>query len=795
MISISEVKGQAPPHVFPILPLLVQDESQTDPLDSFQFASTSLLNRSYEFKSLYNHPIDPRDVHPSGPLVVVRVLRICDIVGHFHFFTHAHLTTIAASHHVYVPGRDHGSKAAARVLLSEHVCDPTCQQLAFVFRALKRDRPTARPSKKATASTNAHQALAQRHRQVSDNSATYRERHAVTLDATMLSQSPEFPFPPSRNDCDAYNIIKTWQDIMNPIRWLPKICAVCGQRKHTKDIRVLSPTSLHLTLLQNPHIPPDALPTTYNLQAYHHAILNPKGLHDRQALRAFDACSTCSRALVKNKRQPLDSLANFQYFGLDELPEDVKRALHSASMFDVMMVARSRATRITHLFTEKKGHTQHGKDPQLSQGYSSGNVAVLPQDSVHLRSVLPPGREEIAEAMCALFVGGDVKPTRENIKKLKPVLASKQNVKTMIDFLVTRNAWYKSSDVSFSPENFADLFDDTDGVADTAVPRAVELCHLPREMTMGDDDGMGGYTDGHNGAQTSTQRDLYMEAVGYTAGDRSPQNFRHMQASALAWCLDKKTFVKMQSNSHLLSESDPGMLTYLFPNLDPWGIGGFYEPRRKPEQQIPFERQVHNLLLQDESPFQTDPNFAYVCWNIMQKRDVKNNASFRTTPRMQQDLSNELRDIAPTLTELITKWESKPNHKPSNRQEKKAIHVLNKLRLVARELKGSSGYKQCRRNEIRALMKKYSTPALFVTLNPFDTTNPLLGALGNIPPDVWRSMDGFDRGRFVAQNPATAALFFDIMITAFLDIIVRYGKEQPGLFGHWYPALSHAAVA
>jgi hypothetical protein len=41
--------------------------------------------------------------------------------------------------------------------------------------------------------------------------------------------------------------------------------------------------------------------------------------------------------------------------------------------------------------------------------------------------------------------------------------------------------------------------------------------------------------------------------------------------NALTWCLDKKTFVRMQGSTTPLDDRDLGLLTYLFPNLDPWG--------------------------------------------------------------------------------------------------------------------------------------------------------------------------------------------------------------------------------
>jgi hypothetical protein len=113
---------------------------------------------------------------------------------------------------------------------------------------------------------------------------------------------------------------------------------------------------------------------------------------------------------------------------------------------------------------------------------------------------------------------------------------------------------------------------------------------------------------------------LVLDAVGYTVGEKIPTDQRNMKTIAIAWCLDKKNFIKMQTGSTFVTDRDPGLLTFTFPALDPWGIGGFHEPNRTDLQHLPFERQVKNMLMQQNRIFQKDSNFAYVCWNIIQKR-------------------------------------------------------------------------------------------------------------------------------------------------------------------------------
>ncbi|KAJ7881691.1 hypothetical protein B0H13DRAFT_2235550 [Mycena leptocephala] len=343
--------------------------------------------------------------------------------------------------------------------------------------------------------------------------------------------------------------------------------------------------------------------------------------------------------------------------------------------------------------------------------------------------------------MCALFIGPKTVPTRDNIRELKPVLVSKSRVEIMLRFLLEKNPYYVNSGVRFSQQNMDDLFPEN---LDSAFPSAIEICCLDGDRPATDDT----YADrGMNFAQPSKSLDtsiddgtLVLEAVGYSVGEKTPTDQRNMKAAAIAWCLDKKNFIKMQTGSNFITDCDPGLLTFTFPGLDPWGIGGFHKPNRMDLQHLPFERQVKNMLLQHDRIFQRDPNFAYVCWNIIQKKEVNRHVAFRTNASSQASIVSDIELMQPVLTDLMRKWDLNPNAKPSTTAEKRAVRTLNRLKLIAKDLKGSSGYKQCRRNEIRAMMKKMATPALFMTINLADICDPLLGAMGGINPGEWAKM-------------------------------------------------------
>lgn len=215
-----------------------------------------------------------------------------------------------------------------------------------------------------------------------------------------------------------------------------------------------------------------------------------------------------------------------------------------------------------------------GRVPEEAvQRFNRGNVAVLPQDPVDLHRVLPPSYDELRDSVCVVFSGGRFKPTVESLQCFRPVLVNKSN----------------REGVSFSQKNLDRL---VCGEGDCAVFPGIEIHHLPS------DDGNEGdsVVDWSNG-----QEDLVMENVAYTQGDHSERSRNAMKARAFAYAMDQQKF--------LLSLSDP------------WGIGGFNHPARLPTQHISFERQVRNLLRQVDSPFSRDAIFAFICWNMIQKKE------------------------------------------------------------------------------------------------------------------------------------------------------------------------------
>ena len=85
-------------------------------------------------------------------------------------------------------------------------------------------------------------------------------------------------------------------------------------------------------------------------------------------------------------------------------------------------------------------------------------------------------------------------------------------------------------------------------------------------------------------------------------------------------------------------------------------------------------------------------------------------------------------------------------------------------------------------NEIHAFLKMNGCPTLFLTLNPSDIHYKLVYVLSGGDPALFHDLSAFKRARQVADNPAAAATFFDIIIKVFIQFILWHDNTHPGLF-------------
>lgn len=677
----------------------------------------------------------------------------------YHMWKTSSLRQIADVHGLHWSQRD--NKETLREKLLNHACNLDCGIPVAIFTTLAVRRSNAQITR-----------------------AIEREAsHRLPDDANYLQVADET----LRNA-----IISEWQATTSTAQLRQVVCAVCARYNTEADTCMVEAVDVPLDILRNDALPARTRPTSYDFDLYRRALLCSKGMRSPWALGSLRLCQVCRRELLEKHRMPKLCLANWLYYGHEALPAVIRQAFDNSTQFDRLLVARARGSRISYRFTElKRKRLKFDDEPNTSydsmtaQRFVKGNVIVMPQNSTQLNSVLPPPPEVIRDTVCAVFVA-TAKPTTATIRKLSPVLARKSTIRTIVEFLVAENPYY-ACDSTFhglSQQNLDSLFEGND---DSNVPCAMAVGFIENN------DAIQGATADYTGrndepVRTDPRDGLLMENVGYTCGDDSPVSYQDMKMRALQHCIDGGRFIRSQSGDRFIPDfENPSLLTWMFPHLDPWGIGGFHHPNRT--VRLSMEEQVKYLLSIYDSPFECDADFAFVYYNILQKKNVCDSVHFKIKAAQQRTVVNQLLNVdRKLLARMIEVTRANPNYQPQTQEENTLVALVNKVGTVLHDLPGTSGYKIRMRNEIRGLVSYRGTPAFFITLNPSDIHNPVVRLLAgdNINlEDLESGQELTDWGRklLVARRPAACAKFFHRMISSFIDVILRHGQHGRGLFG------------
>ena len=767
------------------------------------------LDTVFQYKVCKRFPhLESRDLQ-VGDLVVKCPAR--EIVHKYSYWHATSLRRIALGHGLVVRRKEDNNVRGLRALISAHECRVgECAEMEYVFHQLKIVRPgsekvvlakfaeavnansTVNPegSSRDQAFSATPSNIERRSARDPQNPEVNREvqEHLRGEPSTAQTPSLKHLIVPSEDLKRA--IAKEWEETVSTEALRDIICAVCARGVPPSKIQVVDSHRVDLELLRNESLPEAARPTSYNMEAYDRAILDSAGLASPNEKADMNICRECARDLIDEGKMPKYALANWLYYGHDALPPDVRLAFKEATWTERVLVSRARASRISLRFSQKPGHYLWGSDGRLSQRYIKGNVAIHPQDAVHLNESLPPTKEVIKDMICAIFVSGDTKVNRKNIEDLKPVpmLARKSRAKTMIQFLIEQNAHYAEDGSwgGFNQRNLDNLFSIEAGDVDGAIPCAMEIGCLQSNSAI--EAATEGYLHMDESEQEGDGSEITMDSVGYSFSDGTPLDTREMKIRALKHCLSGGEYMESRQGSRFIPDFDNhALLSWLFPHLDPWGIGGFSDPRHL--RPLSMEEQLKYLLSVYDSSFRNDPDFSFVYYNILQKKAVFDSVTFQVPASQRERVVDRLLAIDPaTLDTLSQKFRADPQYHPQDEGEKEIVRILARVNAISHNLPGTDGYKVGLRNRIRSLINHLGTPTLFVTLNPSDREHPLvrLYAGENISlEDATRGVElsDWERNRLVAQNPAACAKFFHTMITSFINVILKYGQDRKGLFG------------
>lgn len=707
-----------------------------------------------------------------------------NLINTFAYFTVSQFIEMCREHRIIVPTTTRKDTLLQK--LSAHECNAACSSVVYEFETRNRERRYAvgqLAQQLVDISVNVERIASGLHNPRNQTSANMDTAEDEASDEE--AELPEFDTSHlSIADRELREtIVKEWEQCMGTKAHLRYICACCSKKTPDHEMVRKRASKVPFHLLRNDELPAAVLPTTYNFEAYERALLHPKGLTNIHVRSDIWLCTVCWRSLDKGE-MPKFALANWLYFGYDELPGDARMAFEESSRMERLLVSRARLTRICFKYSEDPEHTA-AKDPTTSQKYNRGNIMVMPQDALHVQQVLPPNVDEIRDTVCAIFVGKE-KPSKESIRRMHPMLVRKSRVLKMAQYLTVHNPHYQQCESfdGFDGARLNELFTRDDD-ADDAVPFGVEIGHVP--LGEGLESSTADYTPRNRPTSQRYDDELVMENIGYTSGDQSPEAVREMKACALKHCLDGKPFVSSSTGNRYVPDfNNPNLLSWAFPHLDPWGIAGFHHPKRK--VQLSMNEQLRHLLLSADPRFEKDSDFTFVFYNVMQKLKVYQDVRYKVPSNCHHEIVKELLKINPDeLESLEVKFKNDPLYKPSGEREKNIVNLLARVNLVGTQIPGSAAYKLKLRNEIRSVINYRGTPTLFVTLNPSDVDNPIVRVLGGESVDIEDQMRGEDmeehkRRVYAANHPAACALFFHSMISSFIKVILRHGQGQ-GLFG------------
>ncbi|KIM21784.1 hypothetical protein M408DRAFT_80020, partial [Serendipita vermifera MAFF 305830] len=333
-------------------------------------------------------------------------------------------------------------------------------------------------------------------------------------------------------------------------------------------------------------------------------------------------------------------------------------------------------------------------------------------------TLLPPSPDEVRDSLCVLFIGSTTTPLAENIKTLSPCLVRKSRVSKLITFLTSNNPHYAPSDTfsGLDEANLNALNTEAIDLDNDFTPAAIEIAQLDPSKAQGELDVTADYTnrnDAENDEGIAESADLLIENVGYTDGDTSPQNFTLMKLKAMRHCLDGNAFLQSRSGNLALNDFDnPHLLSWLFPHLDPWGIGGFHEKRRS--RPLSMEQQLKCLISRNDPSFARDPTFAFVYHNICLKKRAIRESLWRVNRKQHVHVTEQILATPPDLIkQLEAKFERNPKYQPTNDAEKSVVQLLSQMQSMNNRLTGTNGYKKTTRNEGRSLIHRHGAPALF----------------------------------------------------------------------------------
>ncbi|KAJ3761498.1 hypothetical protein EV360DRAFT_92986 [Lentinula raphanica] len=227
-----------------------------------------------------------------------------------------------------------------------------------------------------------------------------------------------------------------------------------------------------------------------------------------------------------------------------------------------------------------------------SQRGLRGNIIIYPQKVSGIAKLLPPTLDELASAVCVIFVGANP-PSQEWLRtKAKPLAIRPHKVRAALAWLKAHNPLYEDVEINFSvldslpDEHFLPVH--VEHVMPSSTLDALTSGYAPLSdpsSASTEDNGVGQSTP-----LTDKSPPVTFDKVVITDVDASATS-NQLRAAALRHVQNNGSFVQIPHAAQPANEFvNPVLFPLIYPTLFPYGIGGFEHSHRS--VRVSFQRQL-----------------------------------------------------------------------------------------------------------------------------------------------------------------------------------------------------------
>lgn len=552
------------------------------------------------------------------------------------------------------------------------------------------------------------------------------------------------PFPPAPADKElTRTIIENYCNDIRPEEFQESHCAVCCTLVRIKDLVDIGNHEIDLSIL---------IPEEDMTRKERHSELDPieaviEPLIDNTVSKI---CGSCLSSL-QHKKIPLMSPANGLWIG--EVPE----VLRNLSFAEQMLIARIRHNRCL---------------VRVSSGRAKmiANCIMFANPTVKVYDVLPPSRQDIEEVLAFVFIGAAA-PTEDDYKRT-PMLVRRNNIAAALEWLKLNHDDYE--DISISQENLAEYPLSGVPVSPDYQENRSGSNKIATAMSKFDNEDEDGTAEGEcpftvHGLTGAEYEKMSIDALKLRA-------LRHLEQGGKALAVGHDSVPQTMFKN-------PQSYPQMFPWLFPYGKGGLSQLRHF--QKISEAEHKKWLLSYYDKRFQTDLYFPIVAFNHEQIKGGRKGGMLLARRKKFDEISKRILSINSDVLDSISKrMEKGENVVPETVSEKQCFALLEDVKHVGAQVKGSLTNKKYMRNELWSLTAFLGAPQWFITFSPADNRHPLcLYYAGSDEKFTPTLKTASQRDLLVLSNPVAAAKFFDFMVKMVIKHVLGVDTNHPGLYG------------